>query len=64
VSLPSIGVQRYLCAECRAIDDRKAFTSTRAFATGLGWDAAQESREAQRYQEDYDRAKPYSKEQR
>ena len=55
-------IMRFLCMECLA--ESLALPSryrSRGYATGLGSEAAQESREAQRYQEEYDNAKPYSK---
>ena len=59
VNLPSIRVRRYMCADCRdELANSFSRSSTRAFATGLGSEAAQESREAQAYQEEYDRLAP------
>jgi len=52
-------LMRFLCAECLA-QDRSRYHS-RGYATGLGSEAAQESREAQAYQEEYDNLKPVSR---
>ena len=66
ISLPSIGIERYWCAECRAEYDRifpsKGFG--RAFGTGCGAEAHAEAQEAGRLQQDYDNSKPYSQERR
>ena len=62
ISLPSIGIVRYWCQECRDEYDRthpsKGFG--RAYATGLGPQAHAEAQEAARQQEDFDNAKPFS----
>jgi len=53
---------KWICWECfKALPGtrkRPAVFSERAYATGLGSEAAQESREAQAYQEEYDNLKP------
>ena len=49
----------WLCKECA---EPLRHMNGRGYATGLGSEAAQESREAQRYAEEYERMKPYSKE--
>jgi hypothetical protein len=60
ISLPSIGIMRYWCQECRDEYDR-TFPSKgfgRAFGTGTGKEAHAEAQESKRLQEDYDRARP------
>ena len=53
-----------LCWQCWKalnITERGLVYHSRAYATGLGSEAAQESREAQRYAEEYERLKPHAK---
>ena len=63
ISLPSIGIMRYWCHECREEYDRtypsKGFG--RAYATGLGPQAHAEAQEAKRYDEDYQDTKTNAK---
>ena len=62
ISLPSIGIMRYWCQECRDEYDRK-FPSKgfgRAYASGLGPQAHAEAQESGRQQDDFDNARPFS----
>ena len=66
ISLPSIGIMRYWCQECRDEYDAK-FPSKgfgRAYATGLGPQAHAEAQEAGRQQDEFSRGAKYSEERR
>jgi hypothetical protein len=66
ISLPSIGIMRYWCAECRAEYDAK-FPSKgfgRAYATGLGPDAHAEAQEAGQLQDEFSRGAKHAEERR
>jgi hypothetical protein len=64
ISLPSIGIMRYWCQECRDEYDRthpsKGFG--RAFGSGCGPEAAAEQRELKAMQDEEFRGKPSYKE--
>lgn len=66
ISLPSIGIMRYWCQECRDEYDAK-FPSKgfgRAYASGLGPDAQAEAQEAGQLQDEFSRGAKYSEERR
>ena len=66
ISLPSIGIARYWCKECRDAYDAqypsKGFG--RAYATGLGAQAHAEAQEAGKQQDEFSRAVKYAEERR
>ena len=66
ISLPSIGIMRYWCQECRDEYDAK-FPSKgfgRAYATGLGPQAHAEAQEAGRQQDEFSHGMKYTEERR
>ena len=66
ISLPSIGIERYWCQECRDEYDRthpsKGFG--RAYASGLGPDAHVEAQEAGQLQDEFSRGVKHAEERR
>lgn len=66
IDLPSIGIRRYWCKECRDAYDAKfpAKGFGRAYGTGLGSQAHAEAQESGRMQREYEGAKPYSEQRR
>ena len=62
IDLPSMGIRRYWCSECRDAYPSKGFG--RAYATGLGKQAHEEAQEAAKAQQEFDNSKPYSEQRR
>ena len=56
VDLPSIGIRRYMCLECR-MAWQLGIKPERAYGTGLGRAAHQEAQESKRYADDWERGK-------
>ena len=60
VDLPSIGIRRYMCLECRMAFEL-AVSSGRAYATGLGHEAHREAQEAARFDQQLQEGKLHAK---
>ena len=63
ISLPSIGIRRYWCKECRDVYDAtfpaKGFG--RAFGTGIGSEAHAEAQESGRMDKEFQEGKQHAK---